>query len=100
MKLADKLYEIIDDRYYKFCRKEGRPANPFYGLQLNRNNNKMVELIIKWHEILILNGMTTSTEFVHQLDLVCVKDPALLHNEWILVPNEIAMKIVVLGDLP
>lgn len=99
MRLADKLYEIIDYRYYKFCRKEGTPKGYYFG-RLGNEKHTSVELIIKWHQMLNLNGMTTSTEFIDRPDLVCIKDPAILHNEWILVPNEIAMKIVVLGDLP
>lgn len=105
MRLSDKLYEIIDKRYSKFWRTEGVPKGCYFGKNHRPINHSRADLIIKWHEMLRSNGMKTLINLMDdsvEVDssVVYIKDPAILHNEWILVPNEIAMKIVVLGDLP
>lgn len=100
MNLADKLYEIIDDRYDRFWRTEGVPKGCYFGKRHQPLEPSRDHLLAKWHGMLRSHGMVSSEEFVYKPGVVCVKDPAILNNEWILVPEEIAFKIVALGELP
>lgn len=97
MTVADKLYDIICARYDRFWRSMvvahavGRhlPLNPAWD-----------DLLPRWHDMLRSRGMTPSEKFSEPPATICVKDPAILRNEWIVVPEELAFKIVALGSLP
>ena len=97
MKLADKLYEIVCARYDRLWRVECSSKIIVFGI---RDKYLNYDLLDRWHGMIRSHGMVTSKDFVHRTGLVCIKDPAMWHNEWIVVPDEMAFKIVALGALP
>ena len=100
MNLADKLYEIIHSRYESFWGTAGLPKGYYFGKSHIPRCPARDDPLPKWHGMLRSHGMVASDEFVYQSGVICVRDPAILNNEWILVPEEMAFKIVALGALP
>lgn len=97
MTVADKLYDIICARYDRFWRTLGVPKAGGTHHPLNPARDDLIHM---WHDMLRSRGMTPSEEFSEPPATICVKDPAILRNEWIMVPEELAFKIVALGALP
>lgn len=95
MSIQDKLYEILDNRYERLWLAHRRvktgkvPKVDWDGLTAH------------WYELLRSHGIMASTAGEDRSGWIFIKDPSTMADKaWISIPEEMAMKIMVLGTLP
>lgn len=92
--ISDKLYEIIFARYERFWRMQG--VSRKYHCSPARQN----EILAKWNGFLSSHGIEISKGLSKKPGAIRIRNPSIDPPDWIVVPEELAMKILVLGDLP
>lgn len=91
----DKLFDLLDDKLKEFLIEDfTRMRKSNEGVSFPLNTNK------KWDEYLESMGVKTSSLMIQEKDFVCIKNPQRADGSrplFLLIPKDVAEKILVLG---